>query len=104
MTPTKTGGANGSITSFDAARIAQHAAGVVLLTGNSLLVADVSGNGTVSSFDAGQVGRYAVSSPPYGSTGNWIFDPVNYFHASVTGSISGEDYSGLLMGEVIRGG
>ena len=100
VTPTKTGSPNGSITSFDAARIAQHAVGSVLLTGNQLVVGDVSGNSSVTSFDAAQVARFVVGSPPFGSTGNWIFSPVSSIYASVTTSISGEDYSGLLMGEV----
>ncbi len=52
VTPTKTDGVNG-ITSFDAAKIAQHAAGVASLTGNQLIVADTSGNGSVLlAFDA----------------------------------------------------
>src|SRR5437763_1821162 len=42
ITPTKTDGVNG-ITSFDAAKIAQHVAGTNVLTGNQLIVADVSG-------------------------------------------------------------
>lgn len=100
VTPSKTGSANGSITSFDAARIAQHAAGVVILAGNQLTVADVSGNGSVTSFDAAQVAKYVVGTPPFGTSGNWIFNPANNVHASVTTTISGEDYSGLLMGEV----
>ncbi|MFN0278239.1 MAG: autotransporter-associated beta strand repeat-containing protein [Pyrinomonadaceae bacterium] len=99
VTPTKTGGAN-SITSFDAARVSQHAAGSALLSGNQLLVADVSNNGSISSFDAGQIARYVTGVPPFGITGNWKFVPVNRSYASITGTINGEDYSALLMGEV----
>jgi hypothetical protein len=100
VTPTKTGSTNASITSFDAARIAQHVAGVNFLTGNQLIVADVSGNGTISSFDAGEVARYVAAVTGTGSTGNWIFNPVNKSYASVTSTVSGEDYLALLMGEV----
>jgi hypothetical protein len=101
VTPSKSGSPNGAITSFDAARIAQHAAGIPpLLTGNQLIVADVSGNGTVSSFDSGDVARYVVASPPSGSTGNWIFSPVNRTYPGVASSVSGQDYAALLMGEV----
>ncbi|MFN0280110.1 MAG: cohesin domain-containing protein [Pyrinomonadaceae bacterium] len=99
VTPSMTGGVNG-ITSFDAAKIAQHGAGINTLTGSQLLVADVSGNGTISSFDAGQVARYTVSIPGSGSTGNWIFSPASRTYSSVTGSVTKEDYSALLMGEV----
>lgn len=100
VTPSRSGGQNGAITSFDAARIAQHAASINLLTGSQLIVADVSGNSTISSFDAGQVARYVVSVPGSGSTGNWIFNPVNRTYPSIASSISGQDYAGLLMGEV----
>lgn len=100
ITPSKTGSINGAITSFDAAKIAQYAVGSTTLTSTQLAVADVSGNGTVSSFDAGQLAKYVVASPPYGTTGNWRFTPANNVHASVTTNITGEDYSGLLMGEV----
>lgn len=99
FTPTKTTGAN-SITSFDAARIAQHVSGASNLTGNQLLVADVSNNGFISSFDAAQVARYVTSSPPFGTAGTWKFTPLSRNYASIASSMSGEDYTALLMGEV----
>ncbi len=106
VTPGKTGGVNGAIGSFDAARIAQHSAGPPnpQLTGNQLLVADVSGNGIISSFDAGQVAKF-VAGPPYaspgiGSTGTWKFTPASRSYPSVAPNITGEDYSALLMGDV----
>lgn len=100
VTPSKTGGVNGSITSFDSAKIAQHAAGIAILTGNPLVVADVSGNGSVTSFDAAQVARFAAGLSGAGSTGTWIFSPVNRTYPSVTSSVTGQDFIGLLMGEV----
>lgn len=100
LTPSKTGGVNGAISSFDAGKVALHVAGTTVLTGNQLIVADVSGNGTISSFDAGQIARYAAGVPGSGSAGNWIFTPVNRSYASVTGNVTGEDFVALLMGEV----
>lgn len=100
VTPSKTGGANGAITSFDAARVALHVAGTTVLTGNPLVVADVSGNGTISSFDAGQIARYSAGVPGSGSAGNWIFTPAKRNYASVTGSVAGEDFIALVMGDV----
>ncbi len=99
VTPTKTGGVNG-ITSFDAAKIAQHVAGTALLSGNQLIAADVSDNGSVSSFDAAQIARFASSSPPFGITGTWKFIPASRFYSSVTGDLTGKDYIALLMGDV----
>ncbi|MBK8465529.1 MAG: VCBS repeat-containing protein [Chloracidobacterium sp.] len=99
VTPTKTTGQNG-ITSFDAAKVAQHATGIAILTGTQLLVADVSNNGSVSSFDAGYIGKYIVGAPPFGITGAWVFNPVSRTYPSVTSSLSEEDYTAVLMGEV----
>ncbi len=99
VTPAKTGGVNG-ITSFDAGRIAQHVSGSSLLTGNALIAADVSNNGIVSSFDAAQLSSYVVTSSGGGITGTWKFLPANRSYASITSSISGEDFTAVLMGEV----
>ena len=100
VTPSKTGSVNGAISSFDAGKVALHAAGAVILKGNQLTVADVSGNGTISSFDAGQIARYAAAVPGSGTAGNWIFNPANRSYASITGDVTGEDFVALLMGDV----
>jgi len=97
--PTKVGSANG-ISSFDAGLIAKHVAGLQLLSGNQLIVADVSGNGTLSSFDSGQVARYTVGLSGFGSSANWIFVPVSRNYSSINSTISGEDFIALLMGDV----
>ena len=104
--PTKTGGVNGAISSFDAGRIALHVAGPPnpQLSGNQLIVADVSGNGSISSLDAGMIAKF-VAGPPYvapgiGRTGTWRFIPVNRNYPSVVSILMGEDYSALLIGEV----
>lgn len=106
VTPTKTGGVNGAISSFDAGRIALHVAGPPnpQLNATQLRVADVSGNGVVSSFDAGMIVKF-VAGPPYaapgvGATGTWKFTPASRNYASVTGSIADENYTALLMGDV----
>ena len=106
VTPTKTGGGNGAVGSFDAARVAQHAAGPPnpQLNANQLIAADVSNNGSVSSFDAGMIAKF-VAGMPYlppgiGLTGTWRFIPANRPYPSITSSIAGQDYSAVLMGEV----
>jgi len=106
VTPSKTDGVNGAISSFDAARIAQHVAGLPTpqLDPTQLIVADVSGNSSVTSFDAGMIAKF-VAGPPYaapgiGQTAMWKFNPVSRNYVSVTSTITGEDYSALLMGEV----
>jgi hypothetical protein len=100
VTPSKTGDINGSITSFDAAKIAQHVTGTVVLQGNQLLVADVSGNGTISSFDAAQIARYVAGISGSGSTGQWLFIPANRTYSAIAGNIGGQVYAEYIMGEV----
>ena len=99
VTPSKIGGAN-NITSFDAGRIAQHVAGISLLTGNAFIAADTSNNGTLSSFDAALISNYVVGGTNIGITGTWKFIPAFRNYPSVGGSILGEDYTALLIGEV----
>lgn len=101
ITPSKSGGINGAITSNDSARIAQYITGNTSLTTAQQTVADVSGFGGLSSFDAALIARYVVSlPPPTGNTGTWIFSPTSNTHLTVTADITGEDYTGLLMGDV----
>ena len=100
IAPSKIGGQNGYVTSFDAGKIAQHVTGNTFLTGNQLVVADVSGNGLIQSFDAALIARYVVSLPGSGSSGTWKFSPVSRTYPSVNGNIVGEDYTAFLMGEV----
>ena len=109
----KTTGQN-SITSNDAARIAQHVASILsLTTDNQKVAADVSGNGVISSNDAALIARYVASlGAPIGSTGQWRFyippgptfpvgsSPTSRTYPSVTSNLTGEDYVGLLIGEV----
>ncbi|MFN0279311.1 MAG: PQQ-dependent sugar dehydrogenase [Pyrinomonadaceae bacterium] len=99
--PTKVGSVNG-ITSFDAARIAQHVSATNTLTGNALIVADTSNNGSVTSFDAAKIAQFVSGGTivPPNVTGTWRFIPVNRTYASVSTNVTGEDYVALLMGEV----
>ena len=56
--------------------------------------------GGVSSFDAAQIARFATSSPPFGVTGTWRFVPASRSYSAVTGDLTGEDFTALLMGDV----
>ncbi len=110
---TKTTGQN-SITSNDAARIAQHVAGTLLLTtDNQKVTADVSNNGSISSNDAALIARYVTSlGPPYGITGTWRFFippgptfpagawPTTLTCSAGTSNCPNFNFVGLLEGEV----
>ena len=110
---TKTTGQN-SITSNDAARIAQHVAGTVLLTtDNQKVTADVSNNGTLSSNDAALIARFVAGlGAPIGITNTWRFflppgptfpvgaSPTTRSYTPPIGNPTGQDFVGLLAGEV----
>ena len=114
--PTKPGGVNGAITSNDAARVAQ---GVVSAPGfvsqNQRFAADTSGNGGVTSNDAALIARFAAGLTGTGNVGQWKFfvtgapsplptTPQTYddsrTYASVSSNLTGEDFVGILVGEV----
>jgi hypothetical protein len=54
------GGANNSITSFDAARTLQHVVELITFNEMQKLACDVTGNGTISSLDAARILQYQV--------------------------------------------
>jgi hypothetical protein len=101
MTPSKIGTHSNFINSFDAAKIAQHAAAVEFLDSNQRMAADVSGNGLINSYDAALVAGYAVNSAySHGLTGTWNFSPGNRSYEYIINDISEQDYTAFLMGEV----
>ncbi len=109
----KTTGQNG-ITSNDAARVAQHVAGTALLANDRQRVtADASGNGSLSSQDAAFIARFAAGlEAPIGQTNTWRFfvppgptfpigtSPTTRTYSTVTGNLTEQDFTGLLIGEV----
>ncbi|MBK8466451.1 MAG: VCBS repeat-containing protein [Chloracidobacterium sp.] len=111
----KTTGQNG-IASADAARIAQHVAGTVLIaTARQRIAADVTNNGALSSTDAAQIARFVSGlGPPIGITNTWRFfvpsvteptfpigaSPTTRSYTDPIGNPTGQDYIGILVGEV----
>lgn len=115
ITPTKTGGPNGAITSNDAARVSQGVSGAVpFVSQNQRFAADASGNGSVSSNDAALIARFAAGLSGAGNSGQWKFfvtgapsplptPPQTYndsrTYASVSSSLTDQDFVALLVGE-----
>ncbi len=108
----KTTGQN-SVTSNDAAQIAQHVAGTVAIaTDPKKIAADTSGNGSISSNDAALIARFVAGlGAPIGNTNQWRFfvpnptfpigsSPTTRSYTDPIGNPTGEDYAGILIGEV----
>jgi len=90
------------ISANDAARVAQHVVGVLPMTSNQQLAADVSNNGTITSFDSSIIARFVVNIPVPGVTGTWRFAPTNrsYVVSQLETGVTGENYDAILMGDV----
>lgn len=104
VTPSKRDYVNG-ISSFDATLVLRHVAagGNGILTDNQRIAADTSNNGEITAFDAAQILRFVAAggpTPSAGNSGNWKFVLSSRSYGSVTSSISGQNYDGILIGEV----
>jgi hypothetical protein len=103
LTPSKTGGATTThISSLDASTVAQYSVGLISLTPNQLIAADVTGDGTISATDASRIAQWSVGlTLPLGDlTGSWKFVPANRTYTAVTEALTGQDFTAVLMGDV----
>jgi hypothetical protein len=61
VTPSKAADFEGAVDPFDAALNAQHVVGLITLTANQSLAADVTGNGFLTSYDSAHIAQFSVS-------------------------------------------
>ena len=99
VTPSKSTDVNG-ISGLDAARVAQHVAGLITLTPNQQLAGDATNNGTLSGLDAARIAQTAAGITNSGIAGQWKFVPASKNYASVTSSLLNENYEAILVGDV----
>ncbi|HLG17349.1 MAG TPA: cohesin domain-containing protein [Blastocatellia bacterium] len=100
VTPAKSGDVNG-ISSFDAAQVAQAAAGLITLSSCQQVAGDASNNGSLSSFDASLIAQFAAGiSNPGSIAGTWKFLPPNRSYPSLSGSQTGQNFEAVLVGDV----
>ena len=99
VTPSKTGGVNG-IQSLDAALIAQFSVGLIDLSPEARIAADVTGNGSINSLDAARIAQYLVGIPVESLVGTWKFTPASKSYSDITADVTGERFTAILMGDV----
>lgn len=106
ITASKTGQVNG-ISAFDATLVLRHVAGggtgPNALNLNQQIAADTNGSGTITSFDATQILRYVAAgaaSAQSGQAGSWKFTPASKNYPALLASLTGENYTAILVGEV----
>jgi hypothetical protein len=83
--------------------IAANGQGPNALNANQQIAADTNGDGSVTPFDATLILRYIASGAQTantGQTGNWKFDPVSRPYQPLRNSVSGENYTAILIGEI----
>jgi Tol biopolymer transport system component len=104
ITPSKTGNANG-ITAFDATLVLRcvAAGNNCALTNNQRKAANTDGDNNVTAFDATQILRYVAANGQNANTGQvgtWKFVDPSKTYNQLSASLSGQDYTAFLIGEV----
>jgi autotransporter-associated beta strand protein len=92
-----------AITAYDAALVLQAAAGLITLSPNQVLAADVNRNGTVSAMDAAYILEEAVGllSVPFPGSGKiWDFVPSNRTYSLLNSNQTDQDFTAVLLGDV----
>ena len=102
LTPTKSSDVNG-ISAYDASLALQHEAGSITLSGYAATAGDVDKNGGITSVDASYILQKAaglITLPFPGASAVWEFDPANRTYVDLSGSISRQDFTATLVGDV----
>jgi hypothetical protein len=99
VTPSKSGDING-VSALDAARVAQHAAGLIVLSPNQQIAADATGGGGITALDAARIAQTAAGIFNSGIVGQWKFSPGSRSYTGTPASLTGENYEAILVGDV----
>jgi len=102
LSPSKLNGTNG-ITAYDASLVLQAAVGLLALTPEQVLAADVNRNSIVNALDAAYILEYAVGllGVPFPNAGKvWDFVPAFRSYATLSSDLVGQDFNGVLIGDV----
>lgn len=103
LTPSKSGGVgNVAISALDASTIAQFSVGLISLTTNQRIAADVTNDGTISALDASRIAQWSVGLqlPAGDLTGTWKFVPGSRTYSTVNAALTAQDFVAILMGDV----
>lgn len=102
LTPSKEAGDSG-ISAYDASFALRHDVGLITLTGNQALAADVNSNGYINSMDAAYILQKTaglISLPFPGSGVLWKFNPTSRNIPELTGDITAQDFTAILLGDI----
>ncbi len=91
------------ITAYDASLILRASAGLLNLSANQRLAADVNNSGTVTALDASYVLQKSVGLLPGhfpGAGRSWLFLPDERSYPLLNGDLSNQDFTAILIGDV----
>ncbi|MBL7094326.1 T9SS type A sorting domain-containing protein [candidate division KSB1 bacterium] len=92
---------NTVVTMYDAALTLRHAVGVENLSNHAQIAADVDKDGQVIAYDAAMIARYVVELDALENdhVGEWVFSPDSRYYQNLSSDKSGENYTGILLGD-----
>ncbi len=96
-----------AISTTDATRVLQFVAATITLNPCQQTAADASGNGSVTSTDATRVLQYVAgvsSAPNPNISGSWKFSPASRTYVTLLSDQTGQNYSGVMVGDVTGNG
>jgi hypothetical protein len=102
LTPSKSDTVNG-ITAYDASLALQHDAWFITLSGHQAMAADVNKSGAITAMDAFYILQKAVELivlPFPGAGVVWDFDPPSRSYPALSSDQTGQDFTGVLLGDV----
>ena len=102
LTPSKSDGVDG-IGAYDASLALQHEAGFITLSGYAATAGDVNKSGGITSEDASYILQKAVdliTLPFPGTSMVWEFDPSSRSYTDLSGHVTGQDFTAMLLGDV----
>ncbi|MBM4018544.1 MAG: hypothetical protein FJ288_09495, partial [Planctomycetes bacterium] len=102
LTPAKTDDV-AEITAYDASLVLRAAVGLITLTPDQVLAADVNRNGMVTSMDAFYILQKSVEliDVPFPGAGRvWLFKPENRPYSLLVADQTGQNFTAILIGDV----
>jgi len=90
------------ISSYDAVLTARHSIGLITLSENQSIAADVNNDSLIHSFDAVAIAQHAVGKTYIQNlhVGEWIFFPDSIFFDQLDADTHNVNFTGLIMGDV----
>lgn len=102
LTPSRSDPGAG-ISSLDASLVLRHDANLITLDGYPLLAGDVNKSGAATAMDAYYILQQAAGLLPLpfpGAGQVWQFDPSGREYTNLQNSLTGQDFTGILLGDV----